>query len=207
MNDAPMINRNQVLSISEYADIQYPLSAEYPLLAGLVVSFDEDINATWNNGTIYSLLTGSSATTSCGQTSSWATVDGLSNTAQLFTIDPSTGGITLVAMPTTAWRTKTPVVIAGQLVRASYSICVKALDVGGAYDIQPVTVNVLADLPSTPYISTVTGLAPNPPTVGNTLVTFTGANFRPGGSTRPVIALYSSKSTGVVYNASVCQTI
>ena len=63
-NDPPLIERNQILRLMD----SDPLSSS----AGIVISYDEDTNITFNNGTAYSLVSGSD----CGQTTRYPTVDG-----------------------------------------------------------------------------------------------------------------------------------
>jgi len=196
LNDPPTMVKDQVLSLSEYASALNPSSTQYPVLAGIVNAYDEDTNSSWNNGTIFSLLAGASAASGCGQTKGWPTVDDTAGGTPLFSIDPATGAITLVANPLTGapyeWRLRTPIVSNGKLLRVAYSVCVKATDIAGAFSTQVVTVNILADAPSLPYITDIIGAKPDPVTNGGTLITFTGANFMPGGATLPLTVYYAN---------------
>jgi hypothetical protein len=204
-NDPPIVTAGQLFSLSEYADAGQPASVQYPVLAGLVRAYDEDVNVTWNNGTAFSLLAGAAAASACGQTDSWPTTDDTQlGATSLFTIDSVTGGLTLTANPVAIWRNRAPIVNNGQLLRVAYKVCVRATDVAGAFHQDLVTVNILADLPSLPYISSVSGTQPDPSTVGGTQIIFTGMNFMPGGQIRPLIVSYSSLSSGLTYAGVGC---
>ncbi len=204
-NDPPQITPDQALSISEYASTS---SALYTLVAGFVASTDEDTNSSWANGTIYSLVASPTASQAamCAQTSKWPTVDKLQTGSALFSIDAATGAVSLVAMPNALWGSITAFVASGQLVRASYGICVMAVDVAGAFSVRTVLVNIIADVPALAYISQVSGLTPDPPTIGGTLVTFTGKNFLPGGIVKPLAVTYAQVG-GLQINATDCTIV
>jgi len=206
-NDPPTMVPGQVLYLSEYASALNPGSTQYPVLAGAVIAFDEDTNATWTNSTTFTLVSTAQAGTACGQTGKWATNSGLQGGTPLFSIAPATGAVTLTTNPNvgaaTEWRLQNPIVESGKLLRASYQICVRASDAAGASSTQLVGVSILADLPSIPYIDNIAGNQPEPSTVGGTTITFTGANFMPGGATLALVAFYTN-AKGVRYNGVGC---
>jgi hypothetical protein len=130
LNDPPLVNNGQIFTLSEYADVAIPSLS--PLVAGVVLATDEDKNASFANASAlaFNLVAAASAGAVCGQTSGWATTTGAVGGAPLLSVS-STGQISLAAMPVTLWRDRSPIVsTGGQLLRASYSLCVRATDVG-----------------------------------------------------------------------------
>ena len=182
-NDPPQIAAGQVLFLPESASI----SGTQSVVAGSVAASDEDTSPAWNSGAIvFSLVASPTASQAsmCAQTSSWPTVNGTQSDAPLFSINAATGSVSLVAMPATPWASTLTSVSGGQFVRATYNICVMAADAAGATSVRTVQVVIIANAQSvafTPFISLVSGLTPDPPTSGGTVVTFTGQNFKPGG--------------------------
>jgi hypothetical protein len=168
-NDPPLIERNQILRLMD----SEPLYSS----VGFIVSYDEDKNVTFNNGTAYSLISGSG----CGQSALWPTNDGTPGGTSLFSINSKTGEVSLAQSPLTSWAGITPVIFSGKLTRKVYEICVKTLDVFGGSDQQKVTIAITADIPNIAVIKNQTGLTTSMNTQGGQTVTFGGENFWPSG--------------------------
>jgi hypothetical protein len=191
-NDPPLIERNQILRL---VDWNQPLSS-----AGFVASYDEDVDVAFNNGTTYSLVSGSD----CGQTTRYPTVDDTAGGSALFSINPATGEVILDRLPNGAWTSITsPIIFSGRLTRKVYEICVKTLDVFGGSDTQKVTIAISADLPNAAIIKNVTGLSTTMSTLGGDTITFGGINFWPAG-VQPSNYL-ANYSNGIRFYTPTCQ--
>jgi hypothetical protein len=190
-NDPPLIERNQILRLMD----SDPLSSS----AGIVISYDEDTDITFNNGTAYSLVSGSD----CGQTTRYPTVDGTSGGTSLFSINSVTGEVSLAQNPQTSWASITPIIFSGRLTRKVYEVCVKTLDVFGGSDTQKVTIAITADIPNIAVIKNQTGLTTSMTTAGGEIVTFGGVNFWPSGS--PPTNYAASYSNGIRTYTPTCQ--
>jgi hypothetical protein len=193
-NDPPLIRRGQALQLSEYADATLPLGVGVnSVLAGSVVATDEDTNVTFNSGAPSFSLVASGCSGVSAASASLA--------ASLFSISAA-GAVTLTTNPAADWRLVPAFVSSGQLVRAAYSLCVRAADVAGAFDVQPVSLLIIADLPAQPVITSSPNLAAAQPTTGGSTILFIGVNFRPGGSTPVIAASYTNGP--LTFNATNC---
>jgi len=192
-NDPPLIESNQLLRLLDTDPLTWS--------AGYVKSHDEDTNVTFNNGTTsYFLIDGGSG---CNQKTKWPTVDGLSGGTPLFSIDSTTGDVTIIQSPLIAWSTITPFIYYGKLTRKVYEICVKTLDVSGGSDQQIVTIAISADTPNLAVIKNQVGLTTSMNTQGGEIVTFTGVNFWP--SNMAPAAYSASYSNGIRTFTALCQ--
>jgi len=198
-NDPPLAEDEQILSIYESADATIPIyTGPSTISAGSVIAFDEDTNTTFNNGTIlFSLIS-----SGCGSGASSVSAARAAQGASFFSIDALTGKVYLSTNDSPRWPVRAAFLSGGQLLRATYSICVKIVDVVGASEVEPVTINVIADPSSQPVISS-SSLTEEMPTVGLTTVTFTGSGFPTSGET-----LQAYYTNGVLlYNATACTII
>ncbi len=205
-NDPPYITRGQSLTIQDTDTV----SAS----AGIIVALDEDVGS-FAAPLSYVQVFGADAVAACSvQSGSHPSVDetvAVTPSTNLFTVNPTTGEVTLARITTTArpaagwrnWDEDFVFVTSGKLARSRYVLCVNVSDGMGGVDIQPVEVVIQANVPGKPQVNQVLG-AVQMSTVGNELVVFNGSGFFPSGynfANQPPLSVWYSNGE-YSYNSS-----
>ena len=213
--DVPTVPLNQIISISDLiANNVGPGAALSPPLAA---SLQDNPAGRYNSTLVFTLLTPALSSSKCGVNATvWPTTTGAQGGTPLFSINASSGLLSVSARPVSplpAWPNAPLVPVLGQLTRASYTLCV---NVSSAYKFNAVKVNVLivADLSGVSainglYVNAVngTGNAALTDTRGGSQLFFTGAGFP--NSTIPRPASVNASCTNGVYTfvATGCSVV